>query len=68
MANINCSLIRLLFIAVRSFQRFSDRSFVNAFELIEVRLNCEMELPTHKKTTIAINFCLQSAQQYQYVI
>ena len=29
-----CSLISLLIIAVRNFQRFSDRSFVSAFEPI----------------------------------
>ena len=31
---ISCSLIGLLIIAVRSFQRFFDRSFVSAFEPI----------------------------------
>ena len=29
-----CSLIGILIIAVRNFQRFSDRSFVSAFEAI----------------------------------
>ena len=61
----------LLIIAVRNFQKFSDRSFVSAFELIFVlklvRLDCKMLLPKHKKTTIAINISLQSAQQRQYV-
>ena len=36
----------LLIIAVRNFQKFSDRSFVSAFELIFVlklvRLDCKM--------------------------
>ena len=31
---ISCSLKGLLIVAVRSFERFSDRSFVSAFELI----------------------------------
>ena len=30
----SCSLIGLLIIALRNFQRFSDRSFVSAFEPI----------------------------------
>ena len=29
-----CSLIGLLIIAIRDFQRFSDRSFVSAYEPI----------------------------------
>ena len=33
---IRCSLIGLLIIAVRNFQRFSDRSFFNAFDLIVI--------------------------------
>ena len=33
-ANYTCNFIGLLIIAVRNFQRFSDRSFVSAFEPI----------------------------------
>ena len=33
---LRCSLIGPLIIAVHNFQRFSDRSFVSAFELIFV--------------------------------
>ena len=39
---VSCSLIDLLIIAVRNFQRFSDRSFVSAFELVFI-------LKKHKK-------------------
>ena len=56
-------------IAVHYFQRFSDRSLVSASEFIylEIRLDCKMKLPKHKKTTIAMNIPLQSAQQRQYM-
>ena len=33
---ISCSLIGLLIIAVRNFQRFSNRNFISAYELIFV--------------------------------
>ena len=36
-------------------------------EEVEIRLDCKMQLPKHKKTTTAINISLQSAQQRQYV-
>ena len=44
---ISCSLIGLLIIAVRNFQRFSDRSFVSAFELIFV-------LKLYENTTVGL--------------
>ena len=63
---ISCSLRGLLIIVVHNFQRFSDRSFVSAFELIFIlkldwTVKCNFQ--NTKKNTKAINISLQTAQQ-----
>ena len=62
---ISCSLISLLIIAVRNLERFSDRYFVTAYELIiilklDLTVKCNIQ---NKRIIIAITFSLQSAQQ-----
>ena len=62
---ISYSLIGLLVIAVRNFRRFSDRSFVHAFELIFIlklddTIKCNLQ--NNKKTTIAINIFLEASE------
>ena len=47
---IRCSLIGLLIIAVRNFQRFSDRSFVYTFELIFI-LKLDWTVKCHFQNT-----------------
>ena len=66
---MSCDLIGLLIIAVCSFQRFSDRSFVTASEVIVI-LKLEYTAKynfQNTKNTIAINISLLSTQQRQYV-
>ena len=67
---ITCSLIDQLITAVRKFQRFSDLSFISAFEpilVLKLDYTLKLNFPNTQKTTIAINFSLQSAQQFHYV-
>ena len=64
----NNKLQPLLIIVVRNFQRFSDRSFVSAFELISIlkldwTVKCNFQ--NTKRPPQQLNFSLQTAQQRQ---